>query len=117
MVKNDGQAKAQSNLESAERSHKSCMERMQKKFDEGKLGDNDLQTIENVNSRKASAESALKQAQPCYPKGWTKWDKIVVEAETLSWIQLIGKIEKQSNYKVAGLYPISNCCTFFDAGT
>ena len=117
VVKNDGQAKAQSNLESAERSHKSCMERMQKKFDEGKLGDNDLQTIENVNSRKASAESALKQAQPCYPKGWTKWDKIVVEAETLSWIQLIGKIEKQSNYKVAGLYPISNCCTFFDAGT
>ena len=54
---------------------------MQKKHDEGKLKDQDLTTIDNCVSRLASAESAMKTAQPCYPKGWTKWDKINIEGK------------------------------------
>ena len=115
VTKHDSQDKAEQDLKSAQRSHDSTMERMKKKHEEGKLVDKDLTTINNVVSRLASMESAMKSAQPCYPKGWTKWDKIVIEAESLSWIQLIEMIEKKSNYKVIGLYPVSNCCTFFDA--
>ena len=134
VVKHDTQSMAEGNLASAERNYKSTMERMQKKYDcqSGNCGcknskdekidckngkgvtDRDLGTIESVTVRKASAESAMKSAVPCYPKGWTKWDKIVVEAENLSWIQLIEKIEKQSNYKVQSLFPICNVCEFFD---
>jgi ubiquitin-activating enzyme E1 len=115
VVKHDSQEKAENDLKSAQSSYDSCMKRMKKKYDDGELKDRDLTTINNVTVRLASMESAMKSAQPCFPKGWTKWDKIIIEAESLSWVQLVEMIEKKSNYKVVGLYPTSNVCTFFDA--
>ena len=116
--KHDGQKKAADDLASAERNYTSTMERMKKKHDEDKtkITPRDLQTIANVVARKASMESAMKSAQPCFPVGWTKWDKITIEAETLSWIQLIAMIEKESGYKVDSIYPVSEVCKFFDVG-
>merc|ERR1711865_333880 len=110
--KHDGQKKAADDLASAERNYTSTMERMKKKHDEDKtkITPRDLQTIANVVARKASMESAMKSAQPCFPVGWTKWDKITIEAETLSWIQLIAMIEKESGYKVDSIYPVSEVC-------
>ena len=115
--KNDSKRDAEGTLQSAERNMKETMERYQKMIDEGKeLSAGNLQTIANCRARLESSQAALKSAQPCYPQGWTKWDKIVIEAESLSWGKLIETLEKKSGFKVNSLHPISNVCTFFNAG-
>jgi ubiquitin-activating enzyme E1 len=114
--KNDSQKDAEDTLKSAERNMKQTMERYQKQVDEGKeLSPGNLQTIANCQSRLESSQAGLKSAQPCYPAGWTKWDTIEVEAESLSWGKLISMLEEQSGFTVQSLHPVSNVCTFFNA--
>lgn len=114
--KNDTEAEAKSMLESAQRSHKSTMERYEKKLGESKeLSERDLQTIANVKSRLESAEAAIKSAVPCYPSGWSKWDKITINANEMSYNSLCQKIAEITGHQVTTLSNRSGTCILFDA--
>ena len=66
-------------------------------------------TVARLHENKAQMNSV----QPCYPRGWTKWDRITIEAESLSYMKLIERIEDMSGCTVNALYPKSNACTLF----